>query len=400
MKTGDHPGAGRHGIDLVEIARIRRLLDETPRADLLRIFSERELDDAAKGPEPARLAARFAAKEACLKLFPRETALGELEAGDFEIVSDCYGAPGVRCTPRAADVLARHWLADISLSLSHDGSHATAVAVAVPRQIAAPPAGKFIYHCLPIRRGVVMSNLKRAFGAALDEQQRVTLAQAFYGHLLQSGAEFARNLIPWSRRPIVRVENIEAALDAYHLGRGLLIASGHFGNWEVALPAAMEDFPQWRGRFHILRRPLPRWLDGLVTRHMRKSSLGVIPKRGSLQVILDRLAARDAVVFIMDQHAGARDGVLVDFFGSPAWTFRSLALIALRTRAPVVPAALWRAPDGSHVLRFEPALPIVESDDAAEAIAANTRLYNAALERIIMRHPEQWFWVHRRWKNR
>jgi lauroyl/myristoyl acyltransferase len=178
------------------------------------------------------------------------------------------------------------------------------------------------------------------------------------------------------------------------------VLSGHFGNWEVALPVAMDNFPQWCGRFHVLRRPLPRWLDGLVARRMRKSGLGVLPKRGSLQTILDRLAARDAVVFIMDQHAGARDGVLVDFFGSPAWTFRSLALIALRTGAPVVPAALWLEGDGSHVLRFEQALPALEGGGADEAIAANTRLYNAALERIILRHPEQWFWMHRRWKPR
>ena len=72
---------------------MRRLVDELPREDLLRVFSERELGDAAAGVVPARLAARFAAKEACLKLFPRETALGEIAPGDFEIVSDGYGAP-------------------------------------------------------------------------------------------------------------------------------------------------------------------------------------------------------------------------------------------------------------------------------------------------------------------
>lgn len=400
MNAHDPDPLSRPAIDLVEIARVRRLLEETPRPDLLRIFSERELDDAAKGRDAARLAARFAAKEACLKLFPRATALGELEAGDFEIVSDPYGAPRVNCTPRAADAMARYWIADISLSLSHDGTHATAVAVAQPRRLAASTAGRLMYHCMPVRRRVVMSNLRRAFGAALDEQQIVILAQAFYGHLLRSVAEFARNLIPWTRPPVVRVENIEAIFDAYNQGRGVLVLSGHFGNWEVAMPAAMRNFPQWRGCFHVLRRPLPLRLDGLFMRRMRKSGLGVLPKRGSLEAIMDRLAARDAVVFIMDQHAGARDGVLVDFFGSPAWTFRSLALIALRTGAPVVPAALWRERDGSHVLHFEPALPTLEAGGADETIAANTRLYNAALERIILRHPEQWFWMHRRWKPR
>jgi KDO2-lipid IV(A) lauroyltransferase len=372
-------------------------MDEMPRADLLRVFSERELG----GAEPARLAARFAAKEACLKLFPRETALAEIEPGDFEIVSDGYGAPRVLCTPRAADVLARHWVADIALSLSHDGSHATAVAIAQPRRMAAPAAGRFMYHCLPVRRRVVMENLRRAFGNDLDDRQIVAVAQAFYAHLMRSAAEFARvNLAPWAARPAVRIENIDAILNAYNLGKGVLVLSGHFGNWEVVLPAAIAQFPQYRGRFHILRRPLPAGLDRLVTRRMRKSGLGTIPKRGSLQTILDRLQARDAVVFIMDQHAGARDGVRAEFFGSPAWTFRSLALVALSTGAPVVPAALWREPDGSHVLRFEEALGTVDGASAGEAIVTNTRRYNAALERIILRHPEQWFWVHRRWKER
>ncbi len=258
-----------------------------------------------------------------------------------------------------------------------------------------------MYHCLPIRRRTVIANLRRAFGESLDNQEIVTLAQAFYGHLLRSAAEFAASLIPRTRRPAVRVANIEAILAAHALGRGTLLLSGHFGNWEVALPAAIEAFPQYRGRFHVVRRPLRSgWFDRLVTRRMRAGGLGVISKRGSLQTILDRLAAKDAVVFIMDQHAGARRACWAEFFGHPAWTFRSLALIALSTGAPVVPAALWRDPHGTHVLRFEQALSPVEGASAAEAIAANTRRYNAALERIILRHPEQWFWIHRRWKDR
>jgi KDO2-lipid IV(A) lauroyltransferase len=88
----------------------------------------------------------------------------------------------------------------------------------------------------------------------------------------------------------------------------------------------------------------------------------------------------------------------VEFFGHLAGTFRSVALIAMATGAPVVPAASWREPDGRHVLRFEDPLPVIEREDVNEAIRANTRAYNASLERLILRHPEQWWWVHRRWK--
>jgi KDO2-lipid IV(A) lauroyltransferase len=113
---------------------------------------------------------------------------------------------------------------------------------------------------------------------------------------------------------------------------------------------------------------------------------------------LDRLAAGDIVVFPFDQHAGRKDGVLAEFFGHPAGTFRSLAVIALATGAPVVPASSWREGAGQHVLRFEDELPPIEHADANQAILLNTRAYNRALERMIVRRPEQWWWVHRRWK--
>jgi len=125
----------------------------------------------------------------------------------------------------------------------------------------------------------------------------------------------------------------------------------------------------------------------------------VLSKRGSLDAILDRLAAGDIVVFTFDQHAGPPDGIEVDFFGHPAWTFKSLAIIALATGAPVVPASSWRESDGKHVLRFEEALATIECENAGEEIRRNTREYNATLERLILRHPEQWYWVHRRWKS-
>ena len=105
-------------------------------------------------------------------------------------------------------------------------------------------------------------------------------------------------------------------------------------------------------------------------------------------------------MFPFDQYAGGRDGIEVEFFGRPTGTFRSLALIARATGAPVIPAATWREPDGRHVLRFEEPLAAIECEDYDEEIRRNTRSYNAMLERLILRHPEQWWWTHRRWKSR
>jgi lauroyl/myristoyl acyltransferase len=90
----------------------------------------------------------------------------------------------------------------------------------------------------------------------------------------------------------------------------------------------------------------------------------------------------------------------VPFFGQPAGTFRSLALIARATGAPVIPASAWRERNGHHVLRFEEPLVPIACDDYDEEIRRNTQSYNQALERLILRHPEQWWWMHRRWKTR
>jgi len=387
----------RCGIDTVEIVRIERLLRETPPDDLSKIYTCEELAENGDGANrTASLAARFAAKEACLKLFPREAALGVIGPADFAVARDGYGAPHVVCSAQALELLDRYRLKAIALSLTHDKVSASAVAVTEPAETAVPLAGKLIYHLLPIRRRVVLANLRRVFGGTVPDAEIHRLAQAQYAHLARLLVEFASHA--W-HAPAVRVDNIEAILRAHAQGKGVLVLTGHFGNWEVATVGGLANFPQYRGQFHFVRRPLhPRWLDRVVTRRFRRGGFGVLPKRGALDAILDRLAAGDAVVFVLDQHAGGRDGVEVDFFGHPAGTFRSLAILALATGAPVVPTATWREPDGNHVLRFEEALPVIEHDGTNEAIRANTRAYNAALERLVLRHPEQWFWVHRRWK--
>jgi KDO2-lipid IV(A) lauroyltransferase len=394
-------GASRCGVDSVDISRIERLLVETPADELGKFFSAQELQDAGDGPgRAASLAARFAAKEACTKLFPREAALGAVGPTDFSVTRDGYGAPAVELSDAAAVVLGRNRLRSISLSLTHDRTQASAVALAQADHAAPSRGARWLYRLLPFRRQVVLENLRRVYDTA-DDDEIVRLAQAHYGHLGRLLWEFL--WFPWlspaRRIAMARVENLDALLAAHAQGKGVLILTGHFGNFEVATAAGLAQFPQAHGRFHFVRRPLqPEWFDRLVTRRFRQAGFGVLPKRGGLEAILDRLGAGDLVVFPFDQHSGRKEGVLVEFFGHPAGTFRSLAVIALTTGAPVVPASSWRESNGRHVLRFETAIAPVEHADTNEAIRLNTRAYNRALERMIVRRPEQWWWVHRRWK--
>ena len=396
-------GAERCGIDSVEIARIERLLRETPRDGLTAFFSAQELADAGDGPaRAASLAARFAAKEACLKLFAREAASGKITPTDFSVVRDAYGAPQLACSAAAQYVLDLNRIAAVRLSLTHDRTSASAVALAVPARMPTTRIGRFIAHWLPLRGKVVAANLERVYGGRVDAAEIARIAAAHYGHLWRLACEFVRFrwLSAAKKTALVRVEGVENFIAARDQGKGILILTGHFGNWEVSTTAAIGLFPEMRGKFHFVRRPIkPDWLDRLVTRRFNEAGFGVFSKRDSLDDLLAALAQGDAVVLPFDQHAGPPDGIAVDFLGHPAWTFKSLAIIALSTGAPVLPGSSWRESDGRHVLRFEPPLAPIEHRSTTETIRLNTRAYNEALERLVVRHPEQWYWVHRRWKH-
>jgi KDO2-lipid IV(A) lauroyltransferase len=389
-------------VDTVDIARVARLVEAMP-GELNKLFSVQELTDAGQGAgRIASLAARFAAKEACLKLFPRETALNTITAMDFSVVRDAYGAPYVVVSAAAEIVMGRHLVAEIKLSLTHTPLSATAVALRVPKVIEPSRGGRFLYRWLPYRRAVILENLTRVYAEQVSRQQIILLAQAHYSHLLSLLKELFqfRFLSTQQKKDVVKVEDVSIMWDAYAHGKGVLILTGHFGNIEVSTVAGIEHFPQVKGHIHFLRRPIkPKWLSDLLTNRFKKAGFGVVGRRGSLEEIVETLERGDVIVFPFDQYARRPEGIEVEFFGYAAGTYKSMALIALATGAPVVPAASWREPDGTHVLRFLPPLTPIVDDDVGAEITRNTRAFNQALELVIVRHPEQWWWMHRRWKN-
>ena len=353
---------------------------------------------------PARrrvLAVRLAARRACCQLFLRETDAGLIRPADFEIRDAPAFQVIVELSPQARDLLARQLIAVIDVTVACDKAAATATAVARFHPLHVPWFGRWVYHLMPFRRRLALANLRRVFGQTAPEEHILRLARAYYAHLARSLLELARLPLMSERKrhEWVRVENTESPVQAHRPDRGLILLTGHFGNWEAATVAALKQFPQYAGKLHFVRRTLkPRWFDRFITRRFRRAGFGTIPKRGSMDVILKLLSEGAIIVFTFDQHAGKPDGIPVEFLGHPAGTFKSLAILALTTEAPVVPACTWREPDGHHVLRFEDPVLLVQDNNVGEAIRKNTRAYNAALERMLLRHPEQWIWMHRRWK--
>ncbi|MBP6917888.1 MAG: lysophospholipid acyltransferase family protein [Legionellaceae bacterium] len=263
--------------------------------------------------------------------------------------------------------------------------------------------GRFAYCFLPYRRSLVLKNIDQVYGGQLSAAQKKHLAQAFYSHLLTSIKETVqlRFMSDATLRARVTVKGHERLLEIAARGQGVLVLTAHVGSWEFAPLGGILNFEQFKGHFHFIRRRLGwKFMERILFRRYYRAGLNVIPKHEALQQVKPALDQNHAVVFVLDQHATLqnRDGVAVEFFGKKAGTYRSLASLSRHTDLPVVPAASYRLPNGHHILEFYEPIVWQEYPTNQESIYQNTLAYNQALERIILAHPEQWMWMHRRWK--
>lgn len=266
-------------------------------------------------------------------------------------------------------------------------------------------AGKFLYYCVPFRKKVVLQNMRQVFGNLFTQDEIIKLAQAFYSHIATALKE---NLLMrfMSMQQIKGKAEIKGAEYLYELVgnkvKGAIIITGHFGNWEFAPIAGILNFSDYQGRFYFVRKLIAtKWIEKILFRRYYQAGLNVIPKQNSLDKVCDALEKNNAVVFVLDQHASlkAKDGITVDFLGMPAATFRSPAMIVRHTQVPVLPCRAYRNKEGKHVLEFFKRLEWLPAANSKEEILINTRQYNKVLEDFILEYPEQWLWMHRRWKN-
>ena len=173
--------------------------------------------------------------------------------------------------------------------------------------------------------------------------------------------------------------------------------TSHFGNWELmSLAYSLRYRPS-----NIVIRPLDiPLLDSLINNIRTRGGNQMIAKKGSVRKVLRLLAAGEVVGLLIDQNPAWYDGVFVPFFKEIACTNKALSALALRTNAPVIPAYNVREPNGTYRIVFEPEVVLDRSGDTRRDMEENTANFNRIIESYVRRHPEQWFWVHQRWKTR
>lgn len=258
--------------------------------------------------------------------------------------------------------------------------------------------GDITYIALPRRRRWALANLRQAFPAMRSAERRRLYRRACH-HL---GLVFVE-LCVLLTRPLERflagvsVEGREH-LDRVMAGHGrALILTAHLGNWEI-LSAAHRLTPY---AFSVVVRPLDSsWLNVLAERLRRKAGVELIDKRRALRPVMTALARGRLVGILLDQNASRSEGVFVPFFGRPASTSRAIAILALRTGAPVLPIFTRREAGGRHRVIIRPPMPPPETTDRDAAIVELTARCTAVIEAAIRESPEQWLWMHRRWRTR
>jgi Kdo2-lipid IVA lauroyltransferase/acyltransferase len=248
-------------------------------------------------------------------------------------------------------------------------------------------------------RRVGMHNLGMAFPEKTVAERKRILRGEF--------TSLGRQLAELCQFPKYTVENVDQVVvydglenyeRAYARHKGVLFLTAHFGGWELsAFVHSLHGHP-----VNIVMRPMDNpYLDRLLQNQRTMHGNKVVPKDDFVRGLLAAMKAGETVGILMDTNMTPPQGVFVDYFGISACTASGLARIALRTDAAVVPGfTVWDEARGKYRLRFDPALDLIRTGDLEADIVANTQKFTKVIEDYVRKYPDQWLWVHRRWKTR
>ncbi len=243
---------------------------------------------------------------------------------------------------------------------------------------------------------IAAENLRRAF-PEWDEARVLATARAVYAHF---GA-ILLDLLWMQRRPVEQLlaladlEGVEHMLAARAAGRGVIAPTGHFGNWEYQGFASVPLV----GTVSVIARPLDNpLLDRRLVSLRTSTGNTVIYKQKALAQVMKTIREGGVVAIVIDQNVQEKDGVFVDFFGRPASTTTVAAALALKTGCAIVPVRCTLRPNGRYRMVYGPPVAWTGSGRRDEDVVALTQHLTSMIEGWVRERPEQWLWLHRRWK--
>jgi len=257
-------------------------------------------------------------------------------------------------------------------------------------------AGRLGYLIDARHRRIALNNLRLAYGEDYQPRWGRAIVRNCWRHFARITADsMALYRMPEDRlRKLVDYEGLEHIRGAYEQGKGVLVFSGHFGHWE--LTAMMQGYLGLP--LFLVARPLDNPdLERLLAGLRERSGNRIIHKRNAVREMLRAMRDKKGVAIVIDQDARS-DGVFVPFFGRPASTTPTLALLAIRTGAVVIPTFSIPLANGRYRVVYEPPVTIPSSGDRDRDVVELTARCTAIIEKWIRRYPEQWLWMHRRWK--
>jgi KDO2-lipid IV(A) lauroyltransferase len=273
---------------------------------------------------------------------------------------------------------------------------------ALPRKLALQAGyalGAVAHRVLPHLRRHAEVNLRIAF-PDMPEAERERIKRNVFrnlGRLLGEVTQFPK-LNRENIQQVVAYEGLEHYVNALNSGHGVILLTGHIGAWELSVFAhSLNGYPMSFLKRNVDNPLVERLGESYRMRFGNRS----IDKKGSVREIIKTLKTGGVVGILADLNTARDEGVFCDFFGTPACTTAGVATLALRTGALVVPGyLLWDEKAHIHRLCFEPPIETIDTGNQKEDVQTNTARYTKVLENVIRRHPDQWLWIHRRWKTR
>jgi len=257
--------------------------------------------------------------------------------------------------------------------------------------------GAFISFIPVARLKVSRDNIKNTLGASLTGAEAARLNRDVYKHFGQTLFELSHifRIDNNNLDEYVVFEGAENLTNALARGKGVFLLSAHLGNWEMITAAVSIRY----GRLSAIASPQHSpSIERLIYTIRTRFGMEVIPKKKGLKKMISAINQNRIVGILLDLNTKWDQGVFVDFLGRPACTNKALALMALKMDAPVIPGFSVRKEDGLYHIILEEEVRLIRTGDRTVDIEENTALFTRIIEAQVKRYPDQWLWVHRRWK--